>query len=258
MDILKTASDLYGSAAYWLLNNPSDAFLVVVFLAVVLGVLGASMMLGNRSAASRRLAGDTVSLGGVGAGPRLRYESRETFWTALLGAVEKRVPLVDEVNRSVMRRRLLQAGFMGPHVVRNYYAVRFLLTVALPVGFLLVVPFFGGSLSNQKVLLTALGLCVGGLYLPTIWLSRRIANRQRAIAEGFPDALDMMVVCVEAGLGLDAAFNRVGAELTRSTPPWRPSSRWSPSSCAPARAGPTPCATSPTGSASMTSTPSSR
>src|SRR3546814_20603226 len=100
---------------------------------------------------------------------------------------------------------------MGPHVVRNYYAVRFFLTLCLPVGFLLLAPLFGASLASQKVIFAALALCLAGLYLPSLWLSRRIANRQRAIAEGFTDALDMMVVCVEAGLGLDAAFNRVGA-----------------------------------------------
>jgi tight adherence protein C len=218
MDIVITASDLYDSLSYWLLNNPDDAFLVALFLAVLLGALAVSMMLGSRGAVSRRLAGDTVSVGGVSAAPRLRYESRETFWTALVTAVEKRIPLVDEASRSVVQRRLLQAGFMGPHVVRNYYAIRFFLTICLPVGFLLIAPLFGASLSNPKVMFIALGICVLGLYLPTMWLSRRIANRQRAIAEGFPDALDMMVVCVEAGLGLDAAFNRVGAELTRSHP----------------------------------------
>lgn len=218
MDIAKTASGLYDSAANWLLNNPSEAFLIVLFLAVLLGVLGVSTMIGNRGAVSRRLAGDTVSVGGMGNAPRLRYDTRESFWNSLVSAVEKRMPLVDEANRSLMQRRLLQAGFIGPHVVRNYYAVRFFLTVCLPVGFLLAAPLFGASLSNQKVMFAALGLCVAGLYLPSLWLSRRITNRQRAIAEGFPDALDMMVVCVEAGLGLDAAFNRVGAELTRSHP----------------------------------------
>src|SRR3546814_2211487 len=117
-----------------------------------------------------------------------------------------------------MQRPLLQAGFMGPHVVLIYYAVRFFLPLCRPVGFLLLAPLFGASLANQKVIFAALALCLAGLYLPSLWLSRRIANRQRAIAEGFPDALDMMVVCVEAGLGLDAAFNRVGAEMTRSHP----------------------------------------
>jgi tight adherence protein C len=218
MDIVKMGSDLYDSALYWVLNNPSDAFLVVLFFAVLLAVLGATAMVGNRGAVSRRLAGDTVAVGGSSGAPRLRYESREGFWNDLVSAVEKRVPLVDETNRSLMKRRLLQAGVMGPSVVRNFYAVKFFLTICLPVGFLLVAPLFGASLSNQKVIFAALGLCVAGLYLPSLWLSHRIASRQQAIAEGFPDALDMLVVCVEAGLGLDAAFNRVGAELTRSHP----------------------------------------
>src|SRR3546814_5800710 len=57
------------------------------------------------------------------------------------------------------------------------------------------------------------------LYLPSLWLSRRIANRQRAIAEGFPDALDMMVVCVEAR----SEERRVGKECVSTC-----RSRWSP------------------------------
>jgi tight adherence protein C len=218
MDIVKFASDLYASAWHWVVTNPADAFLVALFLTILLAVLGMTTMLGNRGAVSRRLAGDTVSVGGVGNAPRLRYETREGFWNRLVSAVENRVPLIDEANRSLMRRRLLQAGFMGPGVVRNYYAIRFIMTVCLPLGFLLAAPLFGASLSNQKVVIVALGFCVAGLYLPSIWLRHRITNRQQAISEGFPDALDMMVVCVEAGLGLDAAFNRVGAELTRSHP----------------------------------------
>src|SRR3546814_18304258 len=107
-------------------------------------------MIGNRGAASRRLAGDTVSVGGLANAPRLRYETRDTFWTDLVAAVEKRVQLIDEANRSLMTRRLLQAGFMGPAVVRNYYAIRLFLTLCLPAGFLLQAPLFGASLRNQK------------------------------------------------------------------------------------------------------------
>src|SRR3546814_12647534 len=110
MDVMEAGSDLYDSAAYWLVNNPSDAFLVVLFLAILLGVLGVSAMIGNRGAASRRLAGDTVSVGGLGNAPRLRYETRDTFWTDLVAAVEKRVPLVDEtkIGRASCRERVGQ------------------------------------------------------------------------------------------------------------------------------------------------------
>jgi tight adherence protein C len=67
------------------------------------------------------------------------------------------------------------------------------------------------------MLLTA-GFALAGLYLPGILISSRVEKRQRAIGEAFPDALDMMVVCVEAGLGLDAAFTRVGTQIAPAHP----------------------------------------
>ena len=70
----------------------------------------------------------------------------------------------------------------------------------------------------QDIALVAGALGFVGLYLPGFWLSRGISHRQAAVAEGFPDALDMMVVCVEAGLGLDAAFTRVGTHIAKARP----------------------------------------
>jgi len=218
MDIFGLASDLFASAAHWLVTNPGDAFVAVMFLAVFLAVLGIAVMTGARGAVTRRLAGDTVSLGRRSNTPSLRYDSAEGFWNGLVSAIEKRVPLVDETKRSVVEKQLMQAGFMGRNVARTYYGIRLFLTVCLPLGFLMAAPFFSRTMTTQNIMLTALALSLAGLYLPSLWISRRTANRQRAIAEGFPDALDMLVVCVEAGLGLDAAFNRVGAEMIRAHP----------------------------------------
>jgi hypothetical protein len=78
MDIAKTAFGLYDSAAYWILNNSSEAFLLVLFLAVLLAVLGASAMIGNRGAVTRRLAGDTASVGGHACATRLATPSGPT------------------------------------------------------------------------------------------------------------------------------------------------------------------------------------
>jgi tight adherence protein C len=136
----------------------------------------------------------------------------------LVSTIEKRVPLIDEAKRSVVEKKLMQAGFMGRSVVRTYYGIRLLLTVGLPLGFLMAAPLFSRTMTTQNIMLTALALSLAGLYVPSMLISWRIASRQRAVAEGFPDALDMLVVCVEAGLGLDAAFNRVGAEMTRGHP----------------------------------------
>src|SRR3546814_20596568 len=110
MDIAKTTSGLYDLTAYWLASNPSEAILVVLFLAVLLGVLGVSMMLGNRGNVSRRLAGNTVSVGGIGTTPSLPHASRDTFWTDLLAPLEKPVPPLAGANPPTQTRPLRQHG----------------------------------------------------------------------------------------------------------------------------------------------------
>jgi tight adherence protein C len=109
--------------------------------------------------------------------------------------------------------RLLQAGFIGPNAVRNYFIIRTVLAVVAPLAFLLLSPTLAGEMPVKKLMILTMGLGLAGLYLPGIWISSRIDRRQQAITDSFPDALDMMVVCVEAGLGLDAAFTRVGTQL---------------------------------------------
>ena len=72
--------------------------------------------------------------------------------------------------------------------------------------------------SPLKLYFMAMGVAVMGLYLPNLFISAKAARRQEAIVHGFPDALDLMLVCVEAGLGLEAAMDRVGRELAISHP----------------------------------------
>jgi tight adherence protein C len=120
--------------------------------------------------------------------------------------------------QSSLRMRMLQAGFVGPNVVRNYFLIRTLLAIGVPIAFLFLLPMISVDMSVKKIMITTIGLGLAGLYLPGIWISSRVDKRQRALAEAFPDALDMMVVCVEAGLGLDAAFTRVGTQIAPAHP----------------------------------------
>jgi len=89
--------------------------------------------------------------------------------------------------------------------------------VALPLAVLLCSPFFP-RLTTARLLLYATGAAFLGSLLPSIWLDRRVLSRQRALRVGFPDALDLLVVCVEAGLGLAPALQRVADEITVSHP----------------------------------------
>jgi len=76
----------------------------------------------------------------------------------------------------------------------------------------------GSSPSLMKLWISLMVAAALGLYLPSLFIRARADRRQQALVNAFPDALDLMLVCVEAGLGLEAAFSRVGMEMTTSHP----------------------------------------
>jgi tight adherence protein C len=117
-------------------------------------------------------------------------------------------------NRNVrrLRRRLVKAGFTSENAVLSYTVIRFIAALLLPIAvltFLLATNFQRGPQFVGLILLGA----IFGLFIPSFTLSRLITKRQQKIARALPDAIDLMVVCVEAGLGLNAALQRVGREL---------------------------------------------
>lgn len=191
--------------------------LMLLFLAVFIGVLAVPRLVTSRSPVERRLA-PTSPITPVEGSPRLRPGENTSLWSQLLAGLEKRAIPTNEKERTTARVRLLQAGFGGANAVRNYFAIRLVLSIVLPVGFLLLAPMFTRNMPVEKVMVITVCLLVAGLYLPSAFISNRVRNRQRAIQESFPDALDMLMVCVEAGLGLDSAFTRVGAQMAPAHP----------------------------------------
>lgn len=138
----------------------------------------------------------------------------------------------DEKERTRVRRQLAQAGFSGAHALRNYYLIRLVAGVLLP---LLLVGLIAGvttdllpapnavkdavaGLSRNRVILM-IGLLVGvGFFGPAALLARRSRQRHEAIRNAFPNTLDLLQVSVEAGLGLDAAIVRVANEIMPVAP----------------------------------------
>jgi tight adherence protein C len=110
-------------------------------------------------------------------------------------------------RQSELRRRLAMAGMYSPSAIRTVTGFRMILLVGGVLGGYLLGTILGSQL---------LGLSIGGLlgYLaPNIWIKIQVKKQQRALENGLPDALDLMVICVEAGLAVDAAMERVGEEL---------------------------------------------
>jgi tight adherence protein C len=113
---------------------------------------------------------------------------------------------------SVVQQRLVRAGLRSDNAVKTFYGAKvmvplFLLLVCWATGLMHLSPFFFLCLS--------LGF---GFLVPDFWLGRKISNRQAEIRKGLPDVLDLLVICVEAGLSLDQATARTSAELSKAQP----------------------------------------
>jgi tight adherence protein C len=192
--------------------------LVLLFAAVVATAYFIAQGIGGRQLTRRRLMEATPSGHGTPAMGSLRNERVESSWLKLVNSIEQRgISLVD--TRDVaLRQRLIAAGFSATYAPRVYTLLRLVLVIGLPV---LVLVFFGLSGSSPSMLKLYLSLVIAaamGLYVPALLVQARADRRQRELINGFPDALDLMLVCVEAGLGLEAAFSRVGMEMTSSHP----------------------------------------
>ncbi|HVL79028.1 MAG TPA: type II secretion system F family protein [Sphingomicrobium sp.] len=202
-------------------ENPLLRFLLLatLFALVAVGAYFATAAIAARQSARRRLAGDAGAYSGASVHPgSLRSEQAEGAWLKLVNAIEKSgLSLVDTKDQAV-RQQLIAAGYTSNHAPRVYTLVRLSLVILLPLLALGYFALAGSSPSMITLYFTLLVSAALGLYLPNIFIRARAARRQREIVNGFPDALDLMLVCVEAGLGLDAAFARVGMELTQSHP----------------------------------------
>lgn len=116
---------------------------------------------------------------------------------------------------SKMSKRFLMAGLYKANTPAFFWASKFLLAFSLPVCFFIGIIFLK-PLDGSAKLLISLIFAFSGYYLPDIWLRMKTSARKQKIVEALPDALDLMVVCVETGLGLDAAINRVAEEIKLS------------------------------------------
>ncbi len=150
--------------------------------------------------------------------PRVAEESQSQPVSAMIvEQVAKRLdqftPTPSPRNVRRLRRRMIQAGYYDENAVTVFRVIRVISVVAFPVGTIfLTTAVLGWPVDTTVIGLTMFGI-VYGLFLPSFFLSRMISNRQSRITNALPDALDMMVVCVEAGLGLNAALQRVGREM---------------------------------------------
>jgi tight adherence protein C len=150
--------------------------------------------------------------------PSLELSGKAGGWfVGFLSAIGVKTSPNRSVDQTDIKLKFLRAGLQGTNVPTVFWGTKFFLAVAIPAVFLVAVILFK-PMNPSHMLLSTVFLVTLGLFLPDIWLHVRTSGRKERLAKGFPDALDLMVVCVEAGMGLDAAISRVGEELGMSHP----------------------------------------
>lgn len=183
--------------------------LSLILVSVSMLVLTAGfIVIGSKSPLKRKLH----SLRESNSSGTLRKSER------LGNTLESLVPIVAPKSgreRESIRQKLMHAGFHDSSALTFFYAVK-VMTSAVGVGLAGGVFFFQPDLAHRDLLMII--LVALGLFAPNFVLGRMVTKRQRRVRAGVPDALDLLVVCTESGLGFKAALRRVGDEMLISHP----------------------------------------
>jgi len=194
----------------------------MVFMSVVFAVMGVFMFI--RSRMERRVLlekiqhdGSPAASGAIDGGASETRSDvspfvRLSMWLGNL------VKPKDENEISKRRLLFLRAGYRQRSVPVLFLGLQLLFAAALPMAFLVLQNLYL-HMPSIYVLLLAAALALVGFSLPQIWLKLKISSRKEKITEGFPDALDLLLVCVEAGMGLDQAVSRVSIEMEDTCKP---------------------------------------
>jgi tight adherence protein C len=190
---------------------------VLVFLATTVATLGIMLTVRTRGAVKRRTAGIAEH---SSEEPRaLRSSSLKAvqrlldYTTKHYGTTEK-----DKGNMKVLRRRLVQAGIFDARAVAYFFMARTALAIVLAVAVLALGPTLFPQLKDTLLWFAAMGGGLFGYVAPSLYIDRRINARRQEHRAGFPDFMDLLVVCADSGLSMEASLERVGRELGDSYP----------------------------------------
>jgi tight adherence protein C len=190
---------------------------LLVFLATTVPTLSVMLAVRARGSVRRRTAG-IAELSGEADPRALRATSLKAV-QSLLDYTTKHYAATDKDKgeMKVLRRRMVQAGIFDPRAIAYFFVARTALAVGLGIAAFVLVPMFV-SLTSSMFWLTVIVGGIIGYVGPSMYIDRRISSRRNEHRSGFPDFMDLLVVCADSGLSMEAALERVGRELGDSYP----------------------------------------
>jgi tight adherence protein C len=199
-------------------DSTSLVLALTIFIATTTLVFGILAALQLRGAVRKRTAvigRESPEIDRQGGGS-LRDASMKAV-QRLIERTTRHYSSLDDSNMRVLRNRLVNAGFFDPRAVGYFFLVRAAGAVGGGAAFVLMAPLLPEGFNSMFWPLVGLGGVVGYL-VPSLALDRIIARRRDEYRTGFPDFMDLLVVCADAGLAMEAALERVGRELGPSYP----------------------------------------
>ena len=187
---------------------------IAIFLAAVLVAVGVR----NRETIRRRAgAGSVTDLGGQSHNRSLDAEA-ENQALRLITRAGKLLAPSEQAILSAVRSQLVQAGYFSAAAIPLFYASRILLALALPLLFISCGSLLPFELPGFLTIAVAACLVVLGLIVPAVFVDRRRGTMRMRYRNAFPDFMDMIVVCIEAGQSLQGAIERVSREIVQYSP----------------------------------------
>lgn len=188
-------------------------FAIVAVLAFV--AMGAAL---RRRDIKRGLADIAAETPAIVRRPDTGAQARNLSWAKLAAFVEEHGLNLGDTKEDRLRQKMLAAGFASAAAPRIFTLVRLILIILLPLIYVIIAYSQPEPPGFLTVYLVGSTMALLGLFLPNLFIQAKADRRQEAIVNGFPDCLDLILVCVEAGLGIEAAMDRVGREMVHSHP----------------------------------------
>jgi tight adherence protein C len=191
------------------------ALLAFIFTLVIFAVISVGRISARRIETRQNIK--QIAGGGIARRDTLQ-DKRTNAWSDLAERLERAGLNLSDTKEDALRDRLLAAGYASPSATKIFTLSRLVLIFALPILLLSYLQVAGFELGGMRLYLYGSLGALLGLYLPNLIVAAKADRRREAVTNGFPDCLDLMLVCVEAGLGLEAAMDRVGREMVQSHP----------------------------------------
>lgn len=201
-------------------NQTVRLLILLAIFGIVAAVSLFALNVANRRIAVRAQLDKLESMDVITAthGESLRSRDTASAWSRMAEYVEKAGLNLTDTKSERLTALLRQAGYTSSAAPRIYTLIRLGLIFLLPIGYILLAYSSEEPPSFVRVYVIGSVLALIGLYLPNLYVRAKADRRREAIINGFPDCLDLLLICVESGLGLEAAMDRVGREMAVSHP----------------------------------------